>query len=182
AFGLGYTALAFIRSELIAWSRVAGTVRESAKAERLRAQGLQAYPLDGNAEDAAIAAEIRAADAILVSVPPEATGDPTLARFGEAIAAAPQTAWIGYLSTTGVYGDRGGAWIDEATPPAPQSPRSRRRLAAEQEWLEFGSESGKAVHVFRLAGIYGPGRNPLVSLARGTARRIVKPGQVFNRI
>ena len=89
---------------------------------------------------------------------------------------------IVYLSTIGVYGDRGGAWVDEATPPQPGAVRSRERLAAEQAWLDFGARQGIAVAVLRLAGIYGPGQNALVQIASGKARRIVKPGQVFNRI
>lgn len=179
-FGIGYTGQAFIRAR--DWTHVAGTVRHADKAARLTEKGIRAYALDDPAEASALKADIRAADAILVSAPPDADGDPTLARFRDAVAAAPNLAWIGYLSTTGVYGDRGGDWVDETTPATPQSAQSRRRRAAEEAWLAFGQESGKPVHVFRLTGIYGPGRNALANLARGTARRIVKPGQVFNRI
>ncbi len=125
---------------------------------------------------------MQAADALLVSIPPDEEGDPVLARFAGAIASASHLSWIGYLSTIGVYGDHGGAWIDEATPPKPVSDRSKERLAAENAWLDLGARSGKAVHIFRIAGIYGPGRNALKNLADGTAKRIVKPGQVFNRI
>jgi len=117
-----------------------------------------------------------------MSVPPEAEGDPALLRFGAAVAGSPRIASIGYLSTTGVYGDHGGAWIDETTPAHPISARSRERLAAEEAWLTLGRETGKAVRVFRLSGIYGPGRNALATLAAGGAKRVVKPGQVFNRI
>ncbi|MGO4572511.1 SDR family oxidoreductase [Microvirga sp. 2TAF3] len=179
-FGLGYTAQAFIRGG-IAWSRVAGTVRHPDKAERLADEGIAAHSLDGS-EMPVLAEEIHRADAVLVSAPPSEEGDPSLARFGSLVASAPNLAWIGYLSTTGIYGDRGGAWIDETTPPAPQSRHSELRLAAERAWLELGRTTGKAVQVFRLTGIYGPRRNALVSLARCTAQRIVKPGQVFNRI
>jgi nucleoside-diphosphate-sugar epimerase len=104
-----------------------------------------------------------------------------LACLAEAIARGRARAIV-YLSTIGVYGDSGGAWVDEESPPKPRSPRSAARLAAEEAWRRFGAESGKAIAVLRLAGIYGPGRNALVTLADGTARRIVKPGQVFNRI
>ncbi|MXQ11547.1 NAD-dependent epimerase/dehydratase family protein [Microvirga makkahensis] len=176
-FGLGYTARAFIRA--FPWTHVAGTVREDGRAQDLRVQGVAAHPLaegDGGLWD-----DLRGAGAILVSAPPDAEGDPTLNRFAERIASS-GASWIGYLSTTGVYGDHGGAWIDETTPPAPQSRSSEQRLAAEQAWLDLGRKTGQAVHVFRLTGIYGPGRNAFVSLARGTAQRIVKPGQVFNRI
>lgn len=179
-FGLGYSAQAFIRST-VEWSHVAGTVRSMEKAERLRRAGIAAWGLD-SANAPELIAEIMRADAILISAPPSEEGDPILARFGETIAAAPNLTWIGYLSTTGIYGDRGGAWTDEAVLPHPQSRHSQWRLAAEQDWLELGRMSGKAAHIFRLTGIYGPGRNALVNLSRGTAQRIVKQGQVFNRI
>jgi nucleoside-diphosphate-sugar epimerase len=178
-FGLGYTAQAFIRR--LDWSEVGGTVRQDDKASRLEGQGIRAHALS-DADEAGLAADIFRADAILVSVPPDAQGDPSLARFRESLVKAPSVGWIGYLSTTGIYGDQGGAWIDETTPPKPQSDHSRQRLAAERAWLELGRETGKSVHVFRLTGIYGPGRNAFASLARGAAARIVKPGQVFNRI
>lgn len=179
-FGIGYTAQAFIRSQ--DWTQVSGTVRQADKAARLAEQGIRAHPLAELTDPSALEDDIRSAEAILVSAPPDAEGDPTLSRFRDAIASAPNLAWIGYLSTTGVYGDRGGDWVDETTPATPQSGQSRRRLDAERAWLAFGQETGKPVHIFRLTGIYGPGRNALANLARGTAQRIAKPGQVFNRI
>jgi nucleoside-diphosphate-sugar epimerase len=178
-FGIGYSAQACIRSG--PWTHVSGTVRQGDKARRLSAEGITAYPLS-EPDPSALAEDIRSANAILVSAPPDAGGDPTLPRFRDCIASARNLAWIGYLSTTGVYGDQGGAWVDETTPPAPQTRQSRLRFAAEQSWLDFGRETGAPVHVFRLTGIYGSGRNALANLARGTAQRIVKPGQVFNRI
>jgi nucleoside-diphosphate-sugar epimerase len=181
-FGIGYAAQAFIKSRRIEWSRVAGTVRRTEKANGLMADGIHAYPVSEDHDASTLADDIRLADAILVSVPPGAEGEPTLARFGDLVASGAGPAWIGYLSTTGVYGDHGGAWVDEAVSPAPQSRQSHQRLAAERAWLDMGRRTGKAVHVFRLTGIYGPGRNALANLARGTAQRIVKPGQVFNRI
>jgi nucleoside-diphosphate-sugar epimerase len=102
--------------------------------------------------------------------------------FGDALARAPHLASIVYLSTVGVYGDHGGGWVDEDTPPVPLSARSRERLAAEQAWQALGARAAKPVAILRLAGIYGPGQNALVQLANGTAKRIDKPGQVFNRI
>ena len=105
-----------------------------------------------------------------------------LAAFGATLANANQLRSVVYLSTVGVYGDQRGAWVDEETTPRPDSERARERLAVEQAWQAFGERSGKAVAILRLAGIYGPGRNALVQIARGEARRIVKPGQVFNRI
>jgi nucleoside-diphosphate-sugar epimerase len=176
-FGLGYTAQALIRSR--SWSRVAGTVRESAKAERLRADGIVAVSFD---DVSAVAQEIRQANAILVSTPPAEGADPAYARYAEIIASAPNGAWLGYLSTTGVYGDQAGGWVDETVPPEPRSARSSRRVEAERTWFELGTRSGLNVAIFRLSGIYGPGRNAFVSLARGTAQRIIKPGQVSNRI
>ncbi len=133
-------------------------------------------------EEDAIARDLAASDAVLVSVPPGAFGDPVLATFRDALASAPRLRWIGYLSTIGVYGDHGGRWVDEATQPRPVSARSRERVTAEDAWLALGRDSGKAVQVFRLAGIYGPGRSAFDKLADGTAKRLVKPGQVFNRI
>ncbi|HJU15376.1 MAG TPA: NAD-dependent epimerase/dehydratase family protein, partial [Stellaceae bacterium] len=119
---------------------------------------------------------------ILSSIPPEAEGDPVLDRHGAEIAALPDLDWVGYLSTTGVYGDRGGAWVDETTRPAPSGARGRRRAAAEEGWLALWRRQGVPVHVFRLAAIYGPGRSPFDALRAGTAKRIDKPGQVFSRI
>jgi nucleoside-diphosphate-sugar epimerase len=182
AFGLGYSAAHFVRRHRDQFEKIAGTTTSLEKAAALRADGVKALIFDGASADPGIASALTGADAVLVSIPPDAEGDPTLRHFAAAITAAPRLAWIGYLSTVGVYGDHGGGWVDEDTPARPVSARSRERLAAENAWLRFGVDAGKPVHVFRLAGIYGPGRNALAQLAAGTARRIVKPGQVFNRI
>ena len=123
---------------------------------------------------------IAAATHLLCSVPPDASSDPVLARYADAIAAAPRLRWIGYLSNTGVYGDRDGGWVDEDSEPAPQSERGRRRVAAEQHWRRLADH--RAVDIFRLAGIYGPGRSALDDLRAGKARRIIKPGHAFGRI
>jgi nucleoside-diphosphate-sugar epimerase len=179
-FGLGYTA-DHLRAARPSAS-VAGTVRSAEKAAALRAQGIAARRFGPDGADPEIEADLARADAVLVSVPPDADGDPVLRRFGETVAASPRIGPILYLSTTGVYGDRGGDWVDENTPVAPESPQSRRRAEAEAGWLALGRRSGKSVGIFRLSGIYGPGRNALQTLAVGTARRIVKPGQVFNRV
>jgi len=181
-FGLGYSASHFARAYRDRFTRIAGTVTSGEKADALAAEGIEARVFTPNGADPGIEAAIGSADALLVSVPPAQDGDPVLARYAEAIAAASRLSWIGYLSTIGVYGDHGGGWVDEATPPNPVSERSRERLAAENAWRDLGARAAKAVHVFRIAGIYGPGRNALRSLAEGTARRIAKPGQVFNRI
>ena len=119
---------------------------------------------------------------VLVSVPPDDSGDPVFDRHRDDIAAIPGLAWLGYLSTTGVYGDRGGEWVDETSESRPTGERGTRRVAAETAWLRLCSDRGVPAHVFRLAGIYGPGRSPFDALRAGMARRIDKPGQVFSRI
>jgi nucleoside-diphosphate-sugar epimerase len=181
-FGLGYSALHFVRRYRDRFASIAGTVTSSEKAEALRRQAIAARVFAPDRADLRIGDDLADAECLLISIPTDAAGDPVLARFGDAVASAPRLRWIGYLSTVGVYGDHGGEWIDETTPPRPSSARARRRVAAEAAWLALSARAGKAVQVFRLAGIYGPGRNALQNLADGTAKRIVKPGQVFNRI
>jgi nucleoside-diphosphate-sugar epimerase len=172
-FGLGFSAQVLAaRLKSKGWG-VAGTTRTRARANALATLGFEAHIFGPGLT-------LQGFTHILVSVPP-GDADPVLAAYAETLLAAKPT-WLGYLSTTGVYGNHDGAWIDEETPPAPQSDRARRRLAAEQAWLAWGRASGVPVHIFRLAGIYGPARNQLQSLRDGTARRIVKPGQVFSRI
>jgi nucleoside-diphosphate-sugar epimerase len=182
AFGLGYSATHFVQRYRDRFQGLAGTVTSDGKAAALHAEGIETFVFDDARADPRIAGALARADALLISIPPDARGDPMLRHFAAAIAAAPRLAWIGYLSTVGVYGDHGGGWVDEDTLPRPIGARSRQRLSAEQAWLELGARAGKPVHIFRLAGIYGPGRNALAQLAAGTARRIVKSGQVFNRI
>ena len=157
-------------------------MRSIEKIERLRDDRIEAWRFDPPEADPAIASRLGETDALLVSVQPGRDGDPVLTRFGDAIAAAPRLRRIAYLSTIGVYGDHGGAWIDETIRPAPESERGRHRLAVEDQWLALGAHSGKQVAVLRLAGIYGPGRNTVEDLRDGSARRILKPDQVFNRI
>ena len=181
-FGFGYSAQYIAERLRGTGAEITATVRTPAKAELLMQNGIRARVFSPDHRDHAIAQDIAESKAILVSIPPQLSGDPVLAAFAETIAATPKLRWIGYLSTVGVYGDHGGGWVDEATPVAPREGRSRIRAEAEQAWLAFGAGHGKAVQIFRLAGIYGPGRNQLGQLAAGTARRIVKPGQVFNRI
>ncbi len=181
-FGFGYTAEVFARQARGRFDRVLATARTPEKAARIAEGGIVGRVFPDAAGEHLLDVDIAAAEALLVSVPPGPDGDPVLARFAEAIASAPRLGWIGYLSTVGVYGDQDGAWIDETTPARPVSQRSRQRLAAEEAWLALGRQRGKAVQVFRLAGIYGPGRSPLQKVLDGSAKRIVKPGQVFNRI
>lgn len=179
--GLGYSARVLAARAHHAGWRVHGTSRSAEGAARIEALGYTASISAGRERAAATAATIAKATHVLVSPAPDADGDPVLRHYESDLEASPAE-WIGYLSTVGVYGDHGGAWVDEDTPVAPMSERSKRRVAAEQDWLNFGRRTGKAVHVFRLAGIYGPGRSAIDDLRAGTARRLDKPGQVFNRI
>ncbi|SDM86726.1 Nucleoside-diphosphate-sugar epimerase [Methylobacterium phyllostachyos] len=181
-FGLGFTGRRFAERARDRFATVRATVTEPAAAERLAAEtGFAMRAFGPQADDPRIAADLAATDVLLVSAPPGENGDPVLARYADAIAAS-RIGWIGYLSTIGVYGDQQGAWIDETTPASPRSARSKIRLDAEEAWLALGAETGKAVQIFRLSGIYGPGRNPIVKLRTGRSQRIVKAGQVFNRI
>jgi nucleoside-diphosphate-sugar epimerase len=184
-FGFGYCAEHFIAEFGGKFECVIGTVRRAERAGILNAYqagAVRAVVFDGTRVTAELETAIAAADHALVSIPPDASGDPVLAACGGALAARRNLRSVVYLSTVGVYGDHGGGWVDERTPPAPRSERSRWRVAAEQAWQQFGARHGVRVAVLRLAGIYGPGQNAIVALARGKARRIVKPGQVFNRI
>ena len=181
-FGLGFSGRTIAERRMALGDNVAGTVRTPGKAQAMVAAGLPARVFGPDGRDSAIDADLAISDALVISVPPGTDGDPVLATYARQIAAAPNLRWIGYLSTIGVYGDHQGAWVDEQTPTTPTNIRSRERADAEQAWLAFGTANNIAVHVFRLAGIYGPGQSQLAQLARGTARRIIKPGQVFNRI
>ncbi len=179
-FGHGYSAAEVVRRG--GFSAVVGTVRTQEKAAALEARGVAARVFGPDGADPRIGDDLARATHLLLSIPPRAGVDPALVAFGEAIAAAPRLASIVYLSTIGVYGDAQGGWVDEDTPTAPKHGRAEDRLAAEEAWCALGTRAGKRVCVLRLGGIYGPGRNPIVQLRAGTARRIVKPGQVFNRI
>jgi hypothetical protein len=184
-FGLGYSAAHYIGEYGARFFHIAGTVRTPEKCAAVASQlggRARAFLFDGSIAADGIEAELRQAEALLVSVPPHAGADPVLANFSASIAAAPNLQSIVYLSTIGVYGDHKGEWVDETTPPAPVSDRSHERLIAELGWIALGSRAEKAVAILRLAGIYGPGQNALGQVARGSARRIVKPGQYFNRI
>lgn len=181
-FGLGFSAGYFAGQRVVRKDRVSGTVRSREKAEALSAAGINTHVFGPGHRDSTIDADLAAADALLISVPPGADGDPVLAAYAPQIAVAPNLRWIGYLSTIGVYGDHQGAWVDEQTPAMPTNARSIERAQVERAWLAFGAANTKPVQIFRLAGIYGPGQSQLVQLARGTAKRIIKPGQVFNRI
>lgn len=180
--GLGYSAGFFARAALARGWEVTGTVRSAEKAAELSREGIRTLVFGGFAVSSALAKAVAEADAVLVSVQPAEDGDPALGPLRAALMAAPNLRWIGYLSTIGVYGDQGGAWIDEAIPPAPTNARTRQRVDIEEAWLQLGRDSSKPVQIFRLSGIYGPGRNAITKLRAGTANRLIKPGQVFNRI
>ncbi len=181
-FGLGYSAQVFARRLRARGWRVAGTTRSPETATALRAEGFEAWLFDRGRPLVDPAAALAGTTHLLAGVPPDDTGDPVLAVHGPDIAACTRLAWAGYLSTTGVYGDRGGDWVDEDSALQPTSARSEHRVAAERAWLELQRTRGLPLHIFRLAGIYGPGRSALDQVRAGTARRIDKPGQVFGRI
>lgn len=181
-FGLGYSAGFFARAAMAQGWDVTGTVRSAEKAGALSREGIRTLVFGGFAVSRPLSLAVAEADAVLVSIQPDEEGDPVLRTLANELAAAPNLRWIGYLSTIGVYGDHGGAWIDETAECRPTSARSKLRLETDEAWLDFGARSGKPVQIFRLSGIYGPGRNAITKLRSGTANRLIKPGQVFNRI
>jgi nucleoside-diphosphate-sugar epimerase len=181
-FGLGYSALRVAKRLAGEGWKIVGTARTREGADAITAAGYEAIVFDGSAPGADIADALAGTTHILVSAPPDADGDPVLRQHRGDIERANALSWIGYLSTVGVYGDSGGAWIDETAETDATSARGRRRVAAEQDWLALADAGDIRVQIFRLAGIYGPGRSAIDRLREGTAHRIVKPGQVFNRI
>lgn len=182
-FGLGYSAAALIARLGREGFGLAGTTRDAEKAERFATRGVAVFPFDGTGPVADGALD--GATHILVSVPPDGDGDPVLRHHRAALARLTRSdtplRWLGYLSTTGVYGDHGGGWVDEGSALRPSSDRARRRVEAERAWLQAADEDALPVHIFRLAGIYGPGRSALDQLRAGTARRIDAPGRLFSR-
>ncbi|MGN6308688.1 MAG: SDR family oxidoreductase [Xanthobacteraceae bacterium] len=175
-FGLGYSCRRFLDRFVGDYANISGTVRDATR--DIARSDCETLSFGPERADSTIAARLAKADLLLVSVPPSATGDPVLATFGDAIKAS-RIRRIVYLSTVGVYGDHDGQWIDETAPIEPNAGRRAARATAESEWIAL---AGERTSILRLAGIYGPGRNALVNLRTGTARRIVRPGQVFNRI
>lgn len=179
--GLGYSAERIAAGLSAEGWTITGTSRSAGGLERIRGLGYDAVSYDGTAASSELKRCLARATHLVVSAAPDANGDPLLRWHVEDIACASELTWVGYLSTVGVYGDHGGAWVDEATPPAPVTERGKRRVEAERAWRALETEA-RAVQVFRLAGIYGPGQSQVEAVRRGEARRIVKPGQVFNRI
>lgn len=182
-FGAGFSGLAAIDAmrAIHPDARIAGTTRDAGKAEALSAHGVIGHRFDG-AVDEGLAQSIRSATHILISAAPDASGDPVLEACRRLIEIAEKLQWLGYYSTIGVYGDADGAWIDESYPTHASNARIGWRLMAEAEWQALASARNLPLAVLRLAGIYGPGRSGFDKLRNGTARRIIKPGQVFNRI
>jgi hypothetical protein len=174
--GLGYCAQHFVARHGARFSRILGTNRSGEPFP-----GTEVLRLDGEASGELIAAA-RTADVILASAAPGEAGDPFLGPLGAAIGGGSAKGPLVYLSTIGVYGNTGGAWIDETAPPASNAPRGLQRVVAEQAWQALGRASGRPVTVLRLGGIYGPGRNALIDVADGSARCVERAGQVFNRI
>ncbi|WP_420412292.1 SDR family oxidoreductase [Roseibium sp.] len=180
-FGAGYSGKAIMEEVRDQFEWIGGTTRAADKVDELKASGFEAFLFDGESPGTGIADALSKATHVLISIAPNDTGDPVLNHHAKDIAAA-NPKWIGYLSTVGVYGNHDGAWVDETTDCKPVSKRSVQRVAAEKAWLDFAEEHQFAVQVFRLSGIYGPGRNAFENFKKGRARRLVKPGQVFNRI
>jgi len=177
-FGLGYCAEALVRRtpEI----EPSGTARTDDRVAELKRRGVEAYAFDGARADLGLEDALKRAEAIVVSIPPRGRVGP-LDAFGPAISAAPDLRRVLYYSTVGVYGEHGGGWVDERSATLTRSERGLARLADERRWTEAGRALGLAVDILRLPGIYGPGRNALVKLRQGQARRIVKPNHVVNR-
>ncbi len=182
-FGFGYSAGVLADRLMAEGWRVTGTCRSEDKARVLQERGITPVLFDATAPIGGIEDHLGHGTYVLSSIPPKQDGDPVIRLHGEDLAARAGTLpWVGYLSTTGVYGDRGGDWVDETSPYQPATERGRMRLRAELQWNRLYAHRTLPVHRFRLAGIYGPGRNPLTRVAQGKARRIEKAGQVFSRI
>jgi dTDP-4-dehydrorhamnose reductase len=184
-FGLGYSSLASARAIHAGLDRdipIAGTTRGADGAEQLADTSYRVHLFDGDAPGRTLDDDLRDATHVVVSIPPDEAGDPVLRHHRVDLASAPNLQWIGYYSTVGVYGDFGGEWVDESAATRPINQRSKLRVVVEQQWRDFAAARGVPLTIFRLAGIYGPGRSTFDKLRAGDARRIVKRGQVFNRI
>lgn len=182
AFGLGFSAQALAARLAGKGWQIAGTARDMGKIGQLASRGYEIAQYSGEAGNSALPTALRGTTHLLHSIPPGPDADPVLEHYREEIAKLSSLEWVGYLSTVGVYGDQRGCWVDETTEPRPNSARTEARVEAEQAWREFGAETGVPVQIFRLAGIYGPGRSVFDKLRSGTARRVKKDGQVFSRI
>ena len=177
SFGHGYSAHALEKLLSLDEWRISATTRDWKKAKVINERKLSAFIWPG----ADLLTEIENSTHILLSIAPNTYGDPIFLKYGAAIAASKKLEWIGYLSTTGVYGDHNGEWVNESTPLKPTTERGKKRVFAESQWLELAKENALPLNIFRLAGIYGLGRGPFSKVLAGTARIIIKKGQVFNR-
>ncbi len=180
-FGMGFVGSTLGRLLLGDGWRVIGTARDVAGCKALVEDGFEACLFTGLERERGVAGRLASASHVLNSVPP-GSSDPVLTHHASDLKQCTNLQWFGLLSTVGVYGEHHGDWVDEETKPAPIAPRSRERLKAEQDWQAFFGDMAIDPHIFRLPGIYGPGRNQLEAIKRGKARRLVKPGQVFNRV
>lgn len=181
-FGAGYSGKSFGKNAANSRARVFGTTRSAENATNLKSLGITPLLFDGTTVTDELARVIEDATEIVISVAPGEDGDPILNAAENHLADAAELKWIAYLSTVGVYGNHDGAWVNENTECRPVSKRSIQRVAAENEWLDFARKRRLPLSILRLSGIYGPGRNALKNMIEGKARRLVKPGQVFNRI
>lgn len=181
-FGLGYSAERLARDLIDDGWTIAGTFRNAEKASTFEEMGVETVFFDGDHPISGVEKVLAGATHLLISAPPGSNGDPVLRHHKDDIARLSDLAWVGYLSTTGVYGDRKGEWVDEGCERTPSGTRGERRVVAEDGWLDLRRTHQVPVHLFRLAGIYGPGRNALETVRSGRARRVDKPGQVFSRI
>lgn len=182
-FGAGFSGLAIARTLAGECGFAAGTTRSEARFGELRTAGLAPFTYEGEQPSPQLHKALSKTTHLVMSIAPDAGGDPLLDAFAGGLGEImPKLEWIGYLSTVGVYGDHGGEWVDETTPCRPVSKRSVARLAAEEGWARLADQVHVPLAIIRLSGIYGPGRNALRTLEQGKARRMIKPGQVFNRI
>ncbi|SNY90091.1 Nucleoside-diphosphate-sugar epimerase [Cohaesibacter sp. ES.047] len=181
-FGLGYSARAIARKLSGECEWIAATSRSADKCAEMEEHGIRGFVFDGKKPNPNLVPALKEATHVLISIAPTAMGDPAFHCHGENIAHSPDLEWLGYLSTVGVYGDHDGEWVSEETEPRPVSTRSLQRVSAEIGWMDFAAKLDKPLGIYRLAGIYGPGRNQMIKIDEGTARAIDKPGQVFNRI
>jgi len=182
-FGLGFSSINATRAvRQGGFTRIGGTVRSAEKAAQLRADDIDAVLFDGTAPGPAVRDALATASHVILSIAPDEHGDPVLRHHRADLDASGQLQWLCYYSTVGVYGDFDGDWIDETAPLVPRNMRSDRRVLAEQAWRDYAAERSMPLCILRLAGIYGPGRSTFDKLRAGTARRVIKPGQVFNRI
>ncbi len=184
-FGMGYSSQATaraIRDIVDADMEVFGTTRSRPRAGELVRAGIRSHAFDGRAPGLMLAGDLVRAKKVIVSIPPGTDGDPVLAHHRKELDQAGDLEWLCYFSSIGVYGNTNGAWIDETAPCAAETRRARQRVEVEELWRDYARGRNLALSIFRIAGIYGPGRSSLDKLRAGTAKRIVKPGQVFNRV